>query len=167
MAEESVAVGVIVEKRKALSPWIDFTWGAVAVVPGMPEAAPMTLIERGDEVETFYLGAALLVFVSAETANYRDNLVDGAPKLWVVMRTEDEEGSPSLLTVTADPSEGEAHTQAGSNLVDAVPMGPEIAAFLAAFVDEHHVEHEFFKRKRDRVDPESFGRRRPGERGAG
>lgn len=167
MAEESVAVGVIVEKRKALSPWIDFTWSAVSVVPGMPEAPPMTLIERSDEAETYYLGAAILAFVSAETANYRDNLISGAPKLWVVMRIEDEDGNPSLLTVTADPSEGEAHTQAGSNLVDAVPMLPEIAAFLAAFVDEHHVEHEFFKRKRDRVDPESFGRRRAGARGAG
>lgn len=166
LAEETVAVGVIVEKRKALNPWIDHTWVAVAVVPGMPEAAPLTPIDRSGEVETFYLGAALLVFTSSETANYRDNLVSGDPKLWVVMRIEDEEGIPSLLTVTADPSEGEAHTEAGSNLVDVVPMAPEIAAFLAAFVDEHHVEHEFFKRKRDRADPERFGRRRPGEGGA-
>ena len=45
MAEESIAVGVIVEKRKAASPWIDHIWSPVAVLPGLPEAASMTLIE--------------------------------------------------------------------------------------------------------------------------
>jgi hypothetical protein len=30
---------------------------------------------------------------------------------------------------------------------------------VEAFVAEHHVEREFFKRKRDRANPESLGRR--------
>ncbi len=159
MAEEAIAVGVIVEKRKAASPWIDHTWGAVAVVPGLPEAPRMTLIEKTGDIERYYLGSSAVVLASVETANYRDNLIGGAPKLWVVMREEPEDASISLLTVTADPSEGEAHTEAGSNLVDTVPMVPDIAAFVAAFVDEHHIEREFYKRKRERVDPDQLGRR--------
>lgn len=162
MAEEAITVGVIVEKRKAASPWIDHLWVPVAVMPGLPEAPPMTLIDRQGEVERYYLGAASLVVVSGDTANYRDNLTSGAPKLWVVMREVAEDQSVELHSVTADPAEGEGHTGAGSNLVDVVPMVPEIAAFLAAFVDEHHVEREFYKRKRDEADG---GKRRPGGRG--
>jgi hypothetical protein len=167
MAEEAIAVGVIVEKRKAQSPWIDHLWSPVAVVPGLPEAPAMTLIEKADDFERYYLGASAVVLASIDTANYRDNLMSGAPKLWVVMREAAEDGALSLVTVTADPAEGEAHTEAGSSLVDTVPMVPDIAGFVAAFVDTHHVEREFFKRKRDRADPDRLGRRFRGDGGGG
>ena len=168
MAEETIAVGVIVEKRKAASPWIDHTWGALAVMTGLPEAPRMTLIEKVGDTERYYLGAASIVLASVDTAPLRDNLMSGAPKLWVVMREEQPDGSLSLVTVTADPTEGEANTETGSNLVDPVPMLPEIAAYIAAFVDEHHVEREFYKRKRDKPDREVFGHRRGGlEQGGG
>ncbi len=163
MAIETLAVGVIAEKRKSESIWIDHTWSAFAVVPDFPEAARMTLIDRNGDGERYYIGASTVTLASAETANYRDNLTSGAAKLWVVMREQPEDGSLDLVAVTADPSEGEGFTESGSNIVDTVPMAPEIAAFVAAFVDEHHVEREFFKRKRDRLDPEKLGRRRPGQ----
>jgi hypothetical protein len=161
MAEESIAVGVIVEKRKAASPWIDHTWSPVAVLPGLPEAASMTLIETIPEGERYYLGAARVTLASVDTANYRDNMMSGAPKLWVAMREDQPSGELVLVAVTADPAEGEAHTETGTNIVDTVPMVPEIAHFVASFVDTHHVEREFFKRKRDRVDPQRMGQRRP------
>ena len=36
-------------------------------------------------------------------------------------------------------------------------MPPSIREIVAAFVAEHHVERQFFKRKRDRADPEVAG----------
>lgn len=158
MAEEAIAVGVIVEKRKAQSPWIDHLWVPVAVVHGLPEAPPLTLVDRDSDMERYYLGSAALVLATNETANYRDNLMSGAPKLWVAMREESQDATVSLLTVTADPAEGEALTESASNIVDVVPMVPEIAAFVASFVDAHHVEREFYKRKRDESGKD--GRRR-------
>ena len=159
--EEAIPVGVIVDKKKAQSPWIDYLWVPSAVVPGVPDAPPMTLVGREGENESYFLGAARLVFASSETANYRDNLLSGAPKLWVVLRQDDMLGDVSLLTVTADPTEGEGSTQAGSNIVETVPMPADIAAALAAFVDQHHVEREFYKRKRDKTDPNKQGFRGP------
>jgi hypothetical protein len=44
-------------------------------------------------------------------------------------------------------------------------MPPEIEARLAAFVEAHHVERPFIKRKRDRADPEALARRPPISRG--
>ena len=52
-------------------------------------------------------------------------------------------------------------TEAGSNIVEPVPMPDSVRDAIAAFVTEHHVEEVFVKRKRDRANPESFGRRPP------
>ena len=94
-----------------------------------------------------------------DTARYRDNLASGAPSLWVVLRPTDAEPPLALALVTADPSEGEARTEAGGDLVEAVAMPPSIVEMIAAFIAEHHVEQAFFKRKRDRSDPEALARR--------
>jgi hypothetical protein len=69
------------------------------------------------------------------------------------MRPTTSEPPYELLTVTADPAEGEAFTDAGSNLVEAVPMPPEIADIVGRFVATHHVERPFVKRQRDRQTP--------------
>ena len=37
-----IPVGVVVERRKANSPWVDFVWRPVAVLGGLPDAAPWT-----------------------------------------------------------------------------------------------------------------------------
>jgi len=63
--------------------------------------------------------------------------------------------------VTADPAEGEAWTETGSDLVDVVPMPEAVRAAIDAFVAEHHVEQPFHKRERDRADPEALARRAP------
>jgi hypothetical protein len=59
-------------------------------------------------------------------------------------------GAPAyeLLAVTADPAEGEAFTDAGSDLVETVPMPPDIVATIGRFIAQHHVERPFVKRQR-------------------
>ncbi len=81
------------------------------------------------------------------------------PLLWVVLRPSEGEMPYALLTVTVDPAEGEAMTEAGNDLVETVPMPKAIQEAVADFVAEHHVERTFAKRKRDRADPEAMGRR--------
>jgi hypothetical protein len=106
------------------------------------------------------VGGVDIALHAADTASYRDNLATGSPSLWVVLRPKDSSPSYELFAVTADPSEGEAMTEAGSNIVEPVPMPEPIREIVAAFVAEHHVERQFFKRKRDRADPEALARRR-------
>ena len=60
-----------------------------------------------------------------------------------------------------DPSEGESFTETGVDLVDLVPMPDVVREMMIGFVAEHHVDQPFFKRKRDRADPEAMGRRDP------
>ena len=157
----TIAVGVVVERHKAQSPWIDFTWQPVAVLLGTPAAAPWTRLSDDGERASFYAGSAEIALYRTETGNYRDNLASGAPKLWVALRPTGVEPPYAVFGVTADPAEGEAWTEPGSDIIETVPMPDEVAATIAAFVAEHHVEQPFHKRKRDRADPEALARRGP------
>ena len=154
-----IPVGVVVERRKATSPWIDHVWRPVAVLAGRPEATPWTPLAVEEGATTFYAGAADIELHRTDTTYYRDNVAGGAPLLWVVLRPTGGEPPFEIMTVTANPAEGEAMTEPGTDLVDTVPMPEPIRDAVAAFVAEHHVEQVFFKRKRDRADPESLARR--------
>ena len=158
-ALKRIPVGVVAERRKATSPWIDFVWRPAAVLVGEPEAKPWSLLGETKDTATFYAGPAHIELYRTETANYRDNLATGAPSLWVILRPTGIEPPYDVIAVTADPAEGEAFTEAGNDLVEALPMPREICDVLAAFVAEHHVERPFVKRKRDRANPEGLGRR--------
>jgi hypothetical protein len=161
----TIAVGVLVERSKAASLWSDFHWRPVGVLAGQPDTPPWTRIAEADGRVTFYAGPAQIELYRAETTNYRDNLATGAAQLWVVLRATGTEPPYTLYLVTADPAEGEAMTEAGDDIVEPVPMPDLVREQIAAFVAEHHVEREFIKRKRDRANPEAFGRRAPVMRG--
>jgi hypothetical protein len=158
-----IPVGVVVARRKAASQWIDFTWAPIAVLHGVPEAEPWTVLSRDDETTTYFAGSAEIELYRSETTYYRDNLATGAPSVWVVMASTEADPPYRLVTVTADPAEGEGFTESAANLVEQVAMPPAIAELVAAFVAEHHVERQFFKRKRDRQDTESLARRGYGD----
>jgi hypothetical protein len=157
----TIPVGVVVERRKAASRWIDHVWRPVAVLAGAPNAEPWTPIAVEEERATFYAGAAAVGLYRSDTTSYRDNLASGAPALWVALRPTGVEPPYEILAVTADPSEGESFTEAGNDMVEQVPMPDTIRDAVAAFVAEHHVERTFFKRKRDRADPDALARRGP------
>jgi hypothetical protein len=156
-----IPVGVVVERRKANSPWTDFIWRPVAVLAGVPDAAPWTALTLDGDVATFYAGAAEIALYRSETDNYRRNLASGAPSIWVALHPTGAEPPYRLASVTADPAEGEALTEPGQGLVEAVSMAEPLRQALAAFVAEHHVQHIFEKRTRDRADPEALARRGP------
>jgi hypothetical protein len=158
-----IPVGVVVERRKADSPWIDFLWRPTAVLPGEPAASAWTMLSEDSGGATFYAGRADLELHHGDASSYRENLSTGEPKLWIILRATGEDPPFSVVRVTADGSEGEAFTAAGDDIVDHVPMPEPIRNTVAAFVAEHHVEESFFKRKRDRADPEALGRRRVGK----
>jgi hypothetical protein len=158
-----IPVGVVVARHKAASQWIDFTWAPVAVLHGVPDTEPWTVLRSEGEATIFYGGSTDIELYRSETTYYRDNLASGAPSLWVVMTGTGGDPPYQLVTVTADPAEGEGFTESAANLVEQVPMPPPIQEIVAAFVAEHHVERAFFKRKRDRADPESLARRGYGD----
>jgi hypothetical protein len=154
-----MTVGVVIERQKATSRWIDFTWRPVAVLAGQPVAAPWTVLSSGAETTTFYVGDAEVLLYRSDADRYRENLASGAPSLWVMLRTTGAEPPYDLVAVTADPAEGESFTQAGDDLVEVLPMPASVRAIVEAFVADHPVEQPFVKRQRDRADPEALAPR--------
>ncbi len=167
MAQEDMTVGVVVERRALDNPWIDHAWLPSAILPGAPPVAAWTVLRQEDGLRQVYAGAHVLSFHAVDTAHYRDNLASGSPKIWVSLRRTDGEPPVSVLGVTADPAEGEAFTEAGDDIVEALPMPPEIAARLAEFIAVHHVERAFYKRKREEANPEALAIRPGGACRAG
>ena len=154
-----IVVGVVVERRKADSPWIDFLWRPVGILPDAPDMPAWSVLREEEETVLFYAGSRTVDLHRAETARYRDNLATGSPLLWVVLSPAEGDWPYELANVTADPAEGEAATEAGANLVETVAMPDVVREVVEGFVAEHHVEREFVKRKRDRANPEALARR--------
>ena len=156
-----IPVGVVVERRKALSQWLDVIWLPVAVLSGIPDAAPWTELSSDGEATLFYAGKGDIELYRSETGNYRDNLNSGAPSVWISLHPTDGDPHHQIAAVTVDPAEGESLTEAGSAVVGAVPMPDQVREAIAVFVAQHHVETVFDKRQRDRADPEAMARRGP------
>lgn len=152
MAETSREVGVVLRRRVIDNPWIDHMWSPVTVLEDVPATAPWTVLSQEADATLYYAGCATIDLFSTDTANYRDNLADGAPQIWVALRLQDGGPELELTKVTADPTEGEAMFESGTDVIGTVPMPPDIASWIAAFVDKFHVEQVFHKRKRDRAN---------------
>jgi hypothetical protein len=163
----SMPVAVIVERRAIDNPWIDHSWKAVEVLPGAPATAPWTPLAEGPDWTRYLAGVATLAMYKAETETYKYNIEAEAPAVYVFLRRADEPPGLRLLGATVCAGEVDAHSDAGDDIIEAVPMPPAVQAWVAEFVAEHHVERVFHKRKRDRADPEALakGGRDRGSRG--
>ena len=149
MIEVQMTVGLVLERRELGGDWGGIAWRPITIFSEAPDVAPWTPLGGSKSAARFYVGAFPVSLFSTDTANYRDNLSSGAPKLWVVMRREDAEPPVSVLLVTADPAEGEGNTEAGNNIVETVDMPADVAGAVAAFIEAHHVERPIIKRQRD------------------
>ncbi len=173
MIEERLPVGLVLERLVSTGPWGGVTWTPVAILPPTSDVAPWTALGGTAERMRYYTGIAEIHLYSTDTANYRDNLEAAEPKLWVVLgpeailesMPEPEPASPqvNVLIVTADPAEGEAATEAGSNIVATIAMPAGVAGVVAAFIVAHHVERPVLKRRRDRGVPDVRWRHPPGD----
>ena len=122
-----IPIGVVVERSKANSPWSEFIWRPTAVLGGLPDADPWTQLAIEKETMTFYAGASEIDLYRTETENYRDNLRSAVPSVWVALLAIAGDPQYEIAAVTADPAEGEALTEPGQGIVEAVPM-PELGA---------------------------------------
>jgi hypothetical protein len=165
MTESSRQVGVVLRRRIVDNPWIDHMWSPVTLLDEVPDTAPWTVLATEADATMYYAGSASIDLFSSDTANYRDNLANGEPRIWVALRRPDGGSELELTKVTADPTEGEAMFESGCDVIGTVPMPAAIASWIAAFVDQFHVERIFQKRKRDRTSEDR--KREAGENPAG
>lgn len=152
-----MAIGIVVEKRTARSRWTRETWRSTAVIPGGGPADPGCVLDSGPGWTRYYGGRLGLTLHRSGTAGYRQTLSTPQPQLYVVLRPRDDERGVEPFLVTACPFEAQDYLDSGEETVDAVPMPPPVAAWVQAFVDQHHVDEPFVKRKQKPKSGSSFG----------
>jgi hypothetical protein len=170
----SLPLGVVVERRKIDNPWQDHAWLPVEVVPGAQPIEDWVEINRGDGWVRYLIGSAPLELHRRETEAYKVNLSSDPPQVYVLLRSESEPDATQeikLFLVTASPYEAQDYLDTEDSALHGVPMPPDLIAWVQAFVDRHHVDEPFYKRKRQRYDPNesAFGSRphRDGKKGNG
>lgn len=158
-------LGVVVERREIDNPWQSHTWRAVAVIPGAPTVDKWRELARGPRWIRYHAATLPVELHHKETAAYRTNLSNDQPAIFVGLRDVVDPGESGFevapFLVTASPFEAQDYLDSSEVIIERVPMPDGVIAWVQAFVDAHHVDEPFEKRKRTRLDPNEvgFGRR--------
>lgn len=177
MLSEAMPLGVVLERREIENPWQRHTWRAIAVIPGAPRIERWQLIASGPGWLRYHAATLNLALHHKETAAYRTNLSNDQPLIYIGVREVVDSAESGLevapFLVTASPYEAQEYLDSSEDVIEGVPMPDGMIAWIQAFVDAHHVDEPFEKRKRKRFDPNQvgFGRRpdhaSPAGRGGG
>lgn len=161
--EVSLHLGIIVEKQKSTHAWGDWNWKPVAVFMTEPDDIEWAELTREETCVRYHAATLPLVLHRKETEALRLNLMLEQPELYVVLQENEDIQSefPFVPTVvTASSYDAQDFHDAGDDIIEKVVMPEAVAAFIQAFVEEHHVEEKFIKRRRDRLNQEEqkFGK---------
>ena len=167
----SMPVGIVVERRELQNRWQKVAWRPIGVLPGAAEVEGWKELMRGDGWIQYHMSTLPLELHRKETLAYKTNLNDSPPKLYIVLRhNEDPNSDKDVIPflVTASPYEAQDYLDAGDEIVEGVTMPEGVIAWITAFCDHHHVDEPFKKRKRKKHDPnEIHFSRRPDHHGSG
>ncbi len=152
----SLPLGVVLRKTPGVTRWAKWNWKAVAVLPGAAQESWRELRRDGDVVE-YHAATVPLELWRTDAEAYKTELSTRVPSIYVVMREPLEEDAAHPLDIvlaTASPYDAQDYADNGEDIVELVPMSEALMALIQGFVEEHHVEEKFIKRKRDkrRVD---------------
>ena len=149
---EAMPMGIVLRRRPGATRWAEWSWRVSDVLPGASNAEWRLLREEGNVCE-FHAATLLLELHGADTDSYLHGLNAQVPCLYVVMRESDEDTLPfELVLVTASPYEAQDYADNGEDIVEKVVMPRSVSAWVQRFVDQHHKEETFKKRKRDKKD---------------
>lgn len=146
----SMPLGVVVRRLPGVTRWARWSWKAVAVLPGAGVADWRVLREEGNAVE-YHAATPTLTLHAAETEAYLHNLGSRTPSVFVVLRHADGKVPLRIVLATASPYEAQDYTDSGEEIVERIAMPDAVRAMVSRFVDVHHEDEAFVKRRRDKV----------------
>ncbi len=151
MADEkmiSMPLGVVVRKTPGVTRWASWSWRAIAVLPGA-DTADWREMRRESEAVEYHAGTLPLELFRTDTEAYLNGLTDPVPSIYVILR-DGSGDTPLLHKVTASPYEAQDYLDSGEEEVEKVPMPEGLVAWIKEFVEAHHKDEVFIKRRRDR-----------------
>ncbi len=149
---KTMPLGIVIERRDSQSQWQDYDWYAVAVIPGAAPVEDWRMLRAGPGWVHFHAATLELELFRKETEGYKVNLSGEVPAVYVVVRRGDEADEPEVVPfcVTVCPYEAQDYLDSGDDIVEGVAMPDSVIAFVQDFVERHHVDEPFVKRKQKR-----------------
>ncbi|MEH6835775.1 MULTISPECIES: DUF3305 domain-containing protein [Falsihalocynthiibacter] len=146
---QSIPLGVVIRKSPGVTRWAKWAWRAVGVLPGAGPAEWTVLRQEGDVTE-FHAGTVPLNLYVSDTEAYVHELQTRAPSIYVVLSPDTT--LPDLpwkvMLATASPYEAQDYCDSAEVQVEKIVMPEGMLAWVADFVNSHHEEEAFVKRKR-------------------
>ena len=154
----SMTLGIVVRRVPGVTRWVEYVWKAVAVLPGAGPAHWKELRRVGDAVE-YHAATVHLELFRTDTEAYLQGISTKNPAIYVVMRDSDGLDPLDVVMATASPFEAQDYADTGEELVEKVPMPEGLVAWVRDYVEAHHEDQVFVKRRRDkeRVDLDQNG----------
>tara|TARA_R110002094_G_scaffold183395_3_gene160804 strand:+ start:1433 stop:2020 length:588 start_codon:yes stop_codon:yes gene_type:complete len=154
----SIPLGIVIRRVPGVTRWVSHVWKAVAVLPGAGEASWKELRRDGEAVE-YHAATLPLELFRTDTEAYLHGLSAKVPAIYVVMREGENDEPLDMVLATASPYEAQDYADTGEELVEKVPMPEGLAAWIRDYVELHHEDEVFVKRRRNktRVDLKEDG----------
>jgi len=159
-------VGVVVQRSPGVTRWARWAWKAVAVLPDA-DPADWRVLREEDDCTLYHAATPELELHAAEAEAYLHGLGARVPSVYVLLREIGTAERPyDVALITASPYEAQDYLDSGDDKVETVTMPAPVIAFVQAFVDQHHVDEPFHKRKRKKHDTgdAGFARKAPAPR---
>ena len=168
-------VAILIERVPLANRWASEQWRVAAVVPDdSPAAPPRKIVDDATRTQWAVTGHAIELN-HTESEGYYLNLSSPQPKVFVMWRSAESDGieanadeaaiklRPHVVTVSYNEA---GRLLDGGEHVDAVPMAPEIFAWMEPFVIEHYKpevkrkvrRNQLYERDRAGAPPEKTGR---------
>jgi len=151
-------LGVVLRRAPGVTRWVKHVWKAVSVLPGAGPADWKEMRRDGEVVE-YHAATLPLELHRSDTEAYLHGMSAKVPAIYVVMRPSDGAQEFDVLLVTASPYEAQDYADTGEELIEKVPMPEGLVAWVRDFVEAHHEDEVFIKRRRDkkRIDLKEDG----------
>ena len=156
---DSLKLGIMLERRDCDHPWLDHEWRFIGVIPGAQDIDGLKVLRSAPGAIQYHAATLELELHRAEAEAYQYNLTSPEPSLFVVLREDDEEesGAPIVAElVTASPYEAQDYLDSSEELVERILIPENIKAWITEFVEAHYKEEPFKKRKRDKLEVEEY-----------
>jgi Protein of unknown function (DUF3305) len=148
----SITLGVTIAREKFDNPWQDHIWRAVSVFLDAEPVEAWRTLEQRPGYDHFHVATLPLDLHRKETPGYIANLSGDDPGIFVVIRQGPavHEGPEPVhvALITASAHDVEAYGHLGEEVIGRVAMPDAVRELLEAFIDAHHTEEPFRKRKR-------------------
>jgi hypothetical protein len=128
-------VAAILERRAVENRWETHRWSLAGVVPDQ-EGEARVLEESERLLRRIHPGLSLILFLG-EAEGYYLNATSDEPSIFVSLRIDEASGEPYPYQATLSYNEA-ARWMDASERVERVPAWPELAAWMAAWVEANY-----------------------------